>query len=712
MPSTAKKVQKTHVLIIGGGFAGVSAAAELAKANVDFELLEADSERLGGRVKSFAHRPGRPGSQAYHFEHGAQYIGITQTEILALVDKHLPHALVDGYSARLPWPDQIAVLNGGRYCYDREACLFGIGGIPPQLELWDVLATLLLIQEIEAIQRQINVDEPWMSPPELLALDQVTVEDWFARPWVPPIARDLVVVSVQALFSAEPREISAFYFFWYCACNGGFLNLINDQKGGPQQFYLSTGIEALIEKIAEPFQKHVHLGCPVEWIEQLKDPNGYKVARVTLQDGTVWEADKVIVAMSPSTAGRINYNPPVPPKRQELLSQRMGRTIKCVVFYNEPWWRDSHGKRYTGYSGAASSPVLWVMDDSPPGPGNKGCHALMTFTVGKFVDELGTYPAHEELVRLVTEGLAFLFDDARALSTSKHFIDLVAYAWNPAETFVGGGPNTVFGPGLFTGDNCAAKLLNEPWNDIIYFASAETSRKLNPTSCAPVYTPSPDPGTQGTFPDHRQGLGYMDGAILAGYYVAAQVQGLAPTPASPPPKPASLAAAPTAAMTPPELSLAQVKHALALLCEAFYAGSAIDVAAWEAPPDPWQQDPAALQGWVADVLVLALVQAGLVPPPPDPPTPEWLDAFTQAAIAFVGAGYAASIADPTTYPRADAPEVRSIQALTPIAGALMRLKSTEPFLAAAAPGPPDPGGGEAAPLPGRFTSLFHMLNIS
>ena len=44
----AKK--QTDVLIIGGGWTGVSAATELAKLGVDFQLLEADPVRLGGRA--------------------------------------------------------------------------------------------------------------------------------------------------------------------------------------------------------------------------------------------------------------------------------------------------------------------------------------------------------------------------------------------------------------------------------------------------------------------------------------------------------------------------------------------------------------------------------------------------------------------------------------------------------------------------------------
>ena len=96
MQSVASDAQArvTDVLIIGAGWTGVSAAAELHAAGVDFELLEANPDHLGGRVYSFGYRPGPPGSQEYFFEHGAQYIGKMQTEIWALVQQYLPQFVI------------------------------------------------------------------------------------------------------------------------------------------------------------------------------------------------------------------------------------------------------------------------------------------------------------------------------------------------------------------------------------------------------------------------------------------------------------------------------------------------------------------------------------------------------------------------------------------------------------------------------------------
>ena len=94
----AKK--QTEVLIIGGGWTGVAAATELAKLGVDFQLIEADPTRLGGRAYSFEYNPNGAGAPKLFWEHGAQYVGQDQTAIWGLIQEHCPDQLVDGYALR------------------------------------------------------------------------------------------------------------------------------------------------------------------------------------------------------------------------------------------------------------------------------------------------------------------------------------------------------------------------------------------------------------------------------------------------------------------------------------------------------------------------------------------------------------------------------------------------------------------------------------
>lgn len=516
------------VLIIGGGFSGLSAARELARLGVRFQLIDSFQTHLGGRAFGYGAHPVKSAPEV-RFDHGAQYVGDLQDELMQFIRKEMPEALVNGAAKRKPYPWEVMLLGGKRYCFRADESTFGIPGCPPGMSALDLLGMVILIAEIELIERAIDVREPWRSPQMILDLDKMTVAEWLDRPYVTKTVSDLMRISVEALLSVEPEEISPFYLFWYCACNDGFLNEINDSEGGPQQYWLNTSMSNVAEKYAEPILGSVRRGTRARKIELVDDG-----VRVDLDDGTTVAAKKVIVAMSPHTASRIEYVPEPPAARRALMSMPMGRTIKCQVYYKSPWWRDSKGHQFDGYVGGANYPVLWVMDNSP----EDGNYVLMTFTVGAQADALGPNPTHETIVETVTKALAYLFDDDRALATSEEFIELVSYAWTPAESHVGGGPNTIMTPGSMTGEDAPIRALNEPWDDKVFFASAENALKVAPTSTQtdydwlgaehmPEYDAAGNLTNEGPFTtrysDMREDLGYMNGAIVSGKYAAHRV---------------------------------------------------------------------------------------------------------------------------------------------------------------------------------------------
>jgi monoamine oxidase len=474
------------------------------------------------------------------FDHGAQYVGDLQNEIMSQIRDLLgEEELVNGAALRKPYPYQVMFLNQERMCFRFDDSLFGVTGVPPQLGFWGAVQMLGLLAEMTLIERFVDIVEPWNSHPSIVALDQVTIAEWLDEKWwVGARVRDLVTISVEALLSVEPSEISPFYFLWYCACNDGFLNEINDDTGGPQQYWLRSGTDALARRYAEPVEDRIRSGVSVTAI----DSSGEAVA-VDLADGSRVLADRVVVATSAASAGRsIRFTPELPAARQTMLSQPMGRTLKCQVYYRSSWWHAGAGDiAYNGYVGGADYPVLWVMDNSPPDAAQRGGpFVLMTFTVGRQLDELGSAPTHEQIVDWVTKTLKTQFEDERALSTSEEFIRLESYLWNPEEEPVGGGPNTIFTPGTLSGP--AGRLLSEPHDGAIYFASAETCLNPEPRSKhaswsalaeenLPAYdeervrVPDPAPPYFSKYSDRRKSLGYMDGAMHAGDYVARQVAG-------------------------------------------------------------------------------------------------------------------------------------------------------------------------------------------
>jgi monoamine oxidase len=530
IPPNMKNTKSVDVLVVGGGFTGLAAARALAAEGVDFLLVDSFSDHLGGRAYSYD-------DGELRFDHGAQYVGDLQNAVMKEVRALLePGELVNGAALRRPYPWEVMVLDQRRMPFKSSDSLFGIPGCPPQLGLLGALQMVGLLAEMTLIECCIDTVQPWEGPAELLALDQVTVWDWVtSKKWVDPAVADLVRISVEALLSVEPTEISVYYFLWYCACNDGFLTEINDDTGGPQQYWLLRGTRELAVRYAEPVRDRIRQGVSVRAITIVDD--GVEVDL----EGERIAARRVIVATSPATAGRrIAFTPGLPPARRALLSQPMGTTLKCQIYYRSDWWHHAAGgKAYDGYVGGAHYPVLWVMDNSPPDAQTKGGpFVLMTFTVGDMLTALGSHPSQEDIERYVTGTLNDLFQDERALSTSSEFVRLVAYTWDREEPEVGGGPNTVFTPGMLTGE--AGRLLNEPWEDRVFFASAESCLNPAPRSASGAWSlfapenlpqyddeatllPKPAPPFFSKYSDRRKGLGYMDGALASGVYAAQQV---------------------------------------------------------------------------------------------------------------------------------------------------------------------------------------------
>lgn len=576
------------VIVVGAGFTGLSAARELGALGARFVVLDSYSDHLGGRAYSYDANV--PAGSPLRFDHGAEYVGDLQNEIMSIIKEKLPaDALINGANLRLPYPYEVMVLNQTRYCFKSSDCAFGIPGVPPNLGFIELLGMIGLLAEMTLFEWSIDVMEPWNATGTLRELDQTDTWTWLNdKWWVSATVRDLLRISIEALLSVEPQQISPYYLLWYTACNDGFLNEINDDAGGPQQYWLRHGTDSIAEAVAEPIRDRIRQGVRVVSIDDRGDG-----VEVKTDGGETLRAKKVLVATSPATAGRIAFTPELPPARRTFMQQPMGKTIKCQIFYKSAWWHDSHGKAYDAYVGGANYPVLWVMDNSPPPSEGLDTHVLMTFTVGAQADTLGPEPTHDAVQKLVTDALRDLFEDDRALPGSSEFIRLDRHDWLPSDKFVGGGPNTVFAPKMLTSD--VGKMLDQHHGNV-FFACAENAKTLRPRSTSTRYSllaaenmpqydkesvllPTCKAPFYSKYSDRRTDLGYMSGGIESGRYVAHEI-GAALGKASELPAPA---ASTEAALDPPpaaEHAPSDVAEILAALRTKIEGLAADDLAAF------------------------------------------------------------------------------------------------------------------------------------
>src|SRR4051812_28042088 len=96
-------ITDVDVLIVGGGWTGVSAALTLHEHNgahpdgaLTFAVLEGHSSQLGGRARSYEHEwiDEKGTRRTTAFEHGAQYVGQEQSAVWELIRRAIELGLI------------------------------------------------------------------------------------------------------------------------------------------------------------------------------------------------------------------------------------------------------------------------------------------------------------------------------------------------------------------------------------------------------------------------------------------------------------------------------------------------------------------------------------------------------------------------------------------------------------------------------------------
>ncbi|WP_067714041.1 flavin monoamine oxidase family protein [Nocardia yamanashiensis] len=309
------------VVVVGAGIAGLVAARDLVRNGAEVLVLEA-RDRVGGRLLNEE----LPGGAA--IEVGGQWVGPGQDRILDLIDELGLKTFPTYDEGR-----HIAEIGGGRSEY--------VGRIPKLNPL--ALADIAQLQwRLDRLARQVPVDAPWQAA-RATEWDSQTVATWLQRAGRTTGGRGFLRVITEAVFSAEPEDLSLLWAAFYINAAGGIDALINT-TGGAQQDRIAGGSQTIALRLAEDLGDRVVPNAPVTEIDW--DPAG---VRVTAGSTTV-RARRAVIAVPPPLAARIHYTPGLPGDRDQLVQRMpMGRVIKFNVVYDEPFWRR------TGFSGQANS---------------------------------------------------------------------------------------------------------------------------------------------------------------------------------------------------------------------------------------------------------------------------------------------------------------------------------------------------------------------
>jgi monoamine oxidase len=362
------RTREADLVIVGAGLAGLTAARTAVSAGSDVVVVEA-RDRVGGRVLNADVGGGKV------VEVGAQWIGPTQDR-LAAVAAELGVATFPTYGQ-----GQNVLEYGGR--------LRRYSGTIPRINP----AVLL---DVERAQRRLNrlagkvpLDAPWEAP-HAGRLDAQTVATWMRRNLATKGGRALLELGVEAVWAVQPEDMSLLHALFYIH-SAGSLEMLFDTEGGAQQDRFVGGSQLVAIRMAEELgEDRLLLGAPVRRVRHGADG-------VTVEaDGATVAAKAAILAIAPTLAGRVAYDPPLPGFRDQL-TQRMplGTVAKCMAVYDEPFWRRE------GLSGQGTSdtgPVKLTFDNSPP-DGSPG--VLLGFLEGRRARELGRLPAAERRTAVI-----------------------------------------------------------------------------------------------------------------------------------------------------------------------------------------------------------------------------------------------------------------------------------------------------------------------
>ena len=452
---------KVDYVVVGAGFAGLTAARSIAGAGKSVMVLEA-RDRVGGRVLNLDLGNGAV------TERGGTFVGPTQDHVLALAEA-LGIGLFDTYDTG----DNVYLSNGQRSTFSDTS---PTGSAPADPVILPDLTTV--VTQLDQMSTEVPVDAPWTAA-KAAQYDAQTLQSWLEQNSVTPQFRQLATTACEPIFGSESRELSLLYVLFYIASSGNETNPGTFERNfntrqGAQQWRFQGGSQLIPLKIASDLGSSVVLSSPVRRIVQ--SGGGVQV----VSDKVTVNAKKVIVAVPPTLAGRIDYSPDLPTERDQF-TQRVpqGSLVKAGAVYEKPWWRD---KGLTGSSVSTDGLVSATFDDSPE---DAGLGVLFGFIGGDKARQFNTMAPDDRQSQVLAE-FSTLFGP-EAGSPQRYF----ETNWT-AEPWSRGCPVALYGPGTLTAYGPA---LRKPVGNI-HWAGTETSNYWN---------------------------GYMDGAVRSGDRAAKEV---------------------------------------------------------------------------------------------------------------------------------------------------------------------------------------------
>ncbi len=346
-----------RVIVIGGGFGGMSAAWELMQAGYEVTLVEA-RDRFGGRVRTLDRfikdKTVEAGGEMVGANHPtwaayAKQLGIKFREIVYDKDAEAPMLLAGER------------LNPGA-----------------ARRLWQEMREALSM--INADAAKVDAYQPWKGE-NAAKLDVRTTANWIDALPVSDQCKQAITIQLTCINGVVPA--------WQSYLG----NLAMVKGGGLENYWTQTDVYHTIDgnqQLAEEISDE--LGA--DKIILATAATGIKVesenVKVTLADGRQLEADDVIVAVPCSTWNRIAFEPVLP----AALVPQMGTNTKFLVAVKERFWEPEK----LSPRSLTDGPISLTWEDTNGQPGNIGA-CLTAYAGGPMSDQAMAWSVEERQVK-------------------------------------------------------------------------------------------------------------------------------------------------------------------------------------------------------------------------------------------------------------------------------------------------------------------------
>jgi monoamine oxidase len=380
----AQSPEKTRVLVVGAGLAGLAAAYELDRAGFGVTVLEARS-RPGGRVRTYRD----PFADGLYAEMGAEYVDATDT---------YDHRYCKEFGLKV----LTAKLYDGVFVRGRKIAMKAIKDKSATLPYEGVVKGRLFGQEAQYIKRLTAMIRDRESPPaEILKLDNLSVVELLLEEGAP---RDIVALYTYlnaTESTARPHEMSAYGLVMSGVHEGGFNEDVDEGRilGGNDQLPKAFA-RALADKILydRPVRKIVHDASGAEvWFEE----GG------TLQS---MRAPKLVLALPFKVLRDVELSPLFSPEKTKVIdSLCYGQVMKVAMQFKTRFWDEGGSIGQRVFTDTRLRRIYHMSIDQP---GPRGI--LMSFTSAADAEKLGLLSrearlktALEEVTRIWPEAPKF-----------------------------------------------------------------------------------------------------------------------------------------------------------------------------------------------------------------------------------------------------------------------------------------------------------------